>query len=65
MSRLFPSIPTIRIRASCACLAIWLGRTKTTAADDDGAALLVGPPVMALKEWLARADISKGRSFVP
>ncbi len=32
-------------------------------ADDDGAVLLVGPPVTALKEWLERADISKGPIF--
>ncbi len=42
------------------CLAIRLGRTKTTVAADDGAVLLVGPPVTARKEWLERADISKG-----
>ena len=32
-------------------------------ADDDGAVLLVGPPVTALKEWLERVDISKGPNF--
>jgi len=44
-------------------LAIRLGRTKTTAADDDGAVLLVGPPLAALKEWLERADLSKAPVF--
>jgi len=45
------------------CLTIHLGRTKTTAADDDPRALLVGPPVEALKLWLERADIAKGPIF--
>jgi integrase len=45
------------------CLAIQLGRTKTGNADDEGRVLLVGPPVEALREWLERADISKGPIF--
>ncbi|HKN27884.1 MAG TPA: integrase, partial [Roseiarcus sp.] len=45
------------------CLAIHLGRTKTTSANDDGKVLLVGPPVAALREWLERADIAKGPVF--
>lgn len=45
------------------CLSIHLGRTKTTSVDDDSKALLVGPPVAALKEWLERADIVKGPIF--
>ena len=45
------------------CLTIHLGRTKTTAADDDSRALLIGPPVEALKLWLERADIAKGPIF--
>ena len=45
------------------CLAIQLGRTKTGNADDEGRVLLVGPPVEALREWLQRADISKGPIF--
>jgi integrase len=45
------------------CMAIRLGRTKTAAADDDAQVLLVGPPVDALRAWLARADITKGPVF--
>jgi len=45
------------------CLAIHLGRTKTQGADDDARALLIGPPVEALKLWLERADIAKGPIF--
>lgn len=45
------------------CLAILLGRTKTTTADDDNRVYLVGPPVEALRRWLSRADITKGAVF--
>jgi integrase len=45
------------------CLAIQLGRTKTAAADEEGRAFLVGPPVEALREWLQRADLTKGPVF--
>jgi integrase len=45
------------------CLSIILGRTKTDAADDDRRVLLVGRPAEALKEWLERADITKGAVF--
>lgn len=45
------------------CLAIQLGRTKTGVADEAGRVLLVGPPVAALREWLERADITKGPIF--
>lgn len=45
------------------CLAITLGRTKTTAADDDATVLLIGRPVDALKEWIFRADIETGPVF--
>ena len=44
-------------------MAIQLGRTKTGDADEAGRVLLVGPPVEALREWLERADISKGPIF--
>lgn len=45
------------------CVTIQLGRTKTGVADEEGRVLLVGPPVEALREWLERADISKGPIF--
>jgi integrase len=45
------------------CLTIHLGRTKTQGADEDARALLIGPPVEALKLWLERADIAKGPIF--
>ena len=45
------------------CLSIRLGRTKTTEADGDARVFLVGRPVAALREWLARADILKGPVF--
>jgi integrase len=45
------------------CMAIALGRTKTTGADDDARVLLVGPPVAALRTWLERADIASGPVF--
>jgi integrase len=45
------------------CVAIQLGRTKTSVADEAGRVVLVGPPVAALREWLERADIGKGPIF--
>ncbi|MCA1444642.1 site-specific integrase, partial [Ensifer sp. IC4062] len=45
------------------CLSIRLGRTKTTAADDDEHVLLIGRPVTALKRWLAEAAIKDGAVF--
>lgn len=45
------------------CLSIRLGRTKTTASDDDEHVLLVGRPVMALKGWLDEAGIGEGPIF--
>jgi integrase len=45
------------------CLKIRLGRTKTTQADSDAFVLLVGRPVLVLKDWLERAAISEGAVF--
>lgn len=45
------------------CLSIRLGRTKTTAAEDDATALLIGRPVEALKLWLREAKIDSGPVF--
>ena len=45
------------------CLILRLGRTKTTAADDDARAVMVGRPVAALKSWLAAGHIETGPVF--
>lgn len=45
------------------CLSIRLGRTETTQADSDAFVLLVGRPVLVLKDWLARAGIRDGAVF--
>ncbi|MDR6758755.1 integrase [Mycoplana sp. BE70] len=45
------------------CLAIRLGRTKTTGPDDDTRCLMIGRPVEALKHWLREARIDSGPVF--
>jgi integrase len=45
------------------CLILRLGRTKTTAAEEDARAVMVGRPVAALKAWLAAARIETGPVF--
>ncbi|WP_349963013.1 tyrosine-type recombinase/integrase [Rhizobium sp. ZPR3] len=45
------------------CLTVNLGRTKTTTADDRVHAVLIGRPVIALKQWLAEAQIDSGSVF--
>jgi integrase len=45
------------------CMAIALGRTKTTQSDEDARVLLIGAPVAALREWIERANIKKGSVF--
>jgi integrase len=42
---------------------LMLGRTKTSDADDDASAWLIGRPVVALEAWLARAGIARGPVF--
>ena len=45
------------------CRRLRLGRTKTSDADDDACAFLIGRPVEALDAWLARAGIAAGPVF--
>lgn len=45
------------------CLILRLGRTKTTAAEEDARAVMVGRPVAALKAWLAASRIETGPVF--
>lgn len=48
---------------SLPCMTIRLGRTKTTDAGDDASVVLVGRPVVALRQWLAAAGIEAGPIF--
>ncbi|SOC45145.1 phage integrase family protein [Rhizobium subbaraonis] len=52
-----PASPTL------ACLAIRLGRTKTTGPDDDARSLMIGRPVEAMKHRLQEARIDSGPVF--
>ncbi len=45
------------------CRRLRLGRTKTTDADEDAHAYLIGEPVRALEAWLAHAKIASGPVF--
>jgi integrase len=45
------------------CRRIRLGRTKTTDADEDASAFLIGQPVEALEAWLKHAKITAGPIF--
>lgn len=58
-----PQDPKDSDSALLPCMSIHLGRTKTTEADDDASVLLVGRPVTALQDWLARAGINEGAVF--
>ena len=55
--------PANALSALLPCLSIRLGRTKTTTSDSDERVILVGRPVTALKDWLARAKIDSGPIF--
>jgi integrase len=48
---------------SLPCLSIHLGRTKTSSHVDDEHVLLIGGPVLALKEWLDASEIESGAVF--
>jgi site-specific recombinase XerD len=58
-----PSDPADPASTPLPCLSIRLGRTKTTGADDDAKALMIGPPVVALRAWIERAKIARGPIF--
>jgi integrase len=45
------------------CRRIRLGRTKTSDADEDASAFLIGAPVRALDDWLRHAKITSGPVF--
>lgn len=45
------------------CMTLHLGRTKTTDADEDASVVLIGRPVLALQDWIARAGITEGAVF--
>ncbi len=45
------------------CRRLRLGRTKTSDADEDASAFLIGEPVRALETWLAHAKIASGPVF--
>jgi hypothetical protein len=57
------SDPTDPTSTPLPCLSVRLGRTKTTEANDDAKALMIGPPAAALKAWIARAKIARGPVF--
>jgi integrase len=58
-----PADPKAHDAEKLPCLSIRLGRTKTTQADSDAFVLLVGRPVLVLKDWLERAPIGEGAVF--
>jgi integrase len=58
-----PADPSDPKSAALPCISIRLGRTKTTGVDTDARVFLVGRPVAVLREWLSRADITKGPVF--
>ncbi|MCD2184704.1 site-specific integrase [Rhizobium sp. GN54] len=57
------AVPDDSASPSLPCLAIRLGRTKTTGSDDYARSLMIGRPVEALKRWLQEARIETGPVF--
>lgn len=58
-----PADPNDPNGAKLPCLAIKLGRTKTSDADSHSEVLLIGRPVTLLNAWIARAQLSEGAVF--
>jgi integrase len=58
-----PADPTDPHSPRLPCLRIRLGRTKTTQADEDASAFLIGQPVEALEAWIKHAKITAGAIF--
>jgi integrase len=58
-----PADPTDATSPRLPCRRIRLGRTKTSDADADASAYLIGEPVRALEAWLAHAGITAGPVF--
>jgi integrase len=58
-----PADPSDAEAGTLPCARIRLGRTKTSAAEHDAFVLLVGRPVTALQNWMARAAITEGAIF--
>lgn len=57
------SNPSDKYSPTLPCVTLRLGRTKTASADDDESVVLIGKPVVALDEWIARADLTSGPLF--
>lgn len=58
-----PADPADPLSRKLTCLTLSLGKTKTTNADSQFTAILVGAPADALLLWLERADIAFGPVF--
>jgi integrase len=58
-----PADPADHASPRLPCRRIRLGRTKTSDADEDASAYLIGQPVEALEAWLAHARIASGPVF--
>ncbi|MDF2117586.1 site-specific integrase [Roseiarcaceae bacterium H3SJ34-1] len=58
-----PAYPTNPKAGSLPSLSIKLGRTKTSQTNEDQTVVLVGRPVVTLRDWLRVARIGKGAVF--